>query len=237
MWGRSDCRVSAGPSESNTTGSSSARTLADLTRSACKGDHAAFEAIHARVGPGLRRMLLSRSAGRDELVEELCQRVWTAVWKAMSEGKYDPSRSAITTFAYAVANNAWITHLRRFARDQGYIEGLPATTGSEALSGQSTREASIEELQAEAELVDRVRVCLQEQSAAGLTDLEREIVSAVAAGEGDRALARRLGLSSSTINVRKHAAYAKIRAFLGVSQEEPNDQERGANNTSDRSPL
>lgn len=209
--------------------------LAELTRRACQGDHGAFEQIHHRVGTGLRRMLLTRSGGRDEQVDEVCQQVWTAVWKAIAEGKYDPSRSAITTFTYAVANNAWITHLRRFARDRGYVDGLPGTVSADALAGESTGEASVDELMAEAELVDRVRICLQDHAAAGLTDLERAIVSAIAAGEGDRALARRLGVSSSTVNVRKHAAYAKIRAFLGVSGDDPNDGATGAKSLGERS--
>lgn len=226
-----------GPSEPKTPGSSGSTPLADLTRRACQGDHAAFEQIHHRVGAGLRRMLLARSGGAAgaEQVEEICQQVWVAVWKAMVEGKYDPSRSAITTFAYAVANNAWITHLRRFARDRGYVEGLPGIVGSDALVGESTAEASVEELVAEAELVERVRVCLQDHAAAGLSDLERAIVSAIAAGEGDRSLARRLGLSSSTVNVRKHAAYAKIRAFLGVSGNDPNAGATGAKTLDERS--
>lgn len=211
-------------------------TLAELTRRACAGDHAAFQDIHRRVGPGLNRMLMARSGGREELVEEIAQRVWTAVWKAIAEKTYDPSRSAITTFAYAIAHNAWITHLRRFARDKGYVQGLPSTQGSEVLD-EHVHPAidSIPQILAEAELIDRVRICLHDQAAAGLSDLEREIVSAIAAGEGDRALARRLGLSSSTINVRKHAAYAKIRAFLGVFNGEPNAQPPGANTGSDRS--
>src|ERR1051326_2771938 len=96
-------------------------TLRELTVRAMSGDRGAFEAVHRRVGAGLRKLLLRRTGGREDLVDDLCQRTWASVWKALSEGRYDPERSAITTFVYAVANNAWMTHLRGFARDQGYV--------------------------------------------------------------------------------------------------------------------
>ena len=51
------------------------------------------------------------------------------VWKALREGQYDPERSAITTFVYAVANNAWLSHLRGFAREQGFT-GAPTRAAS-----------------------------------------------------------------------------------------------------------
>jgi DNA-binding NarL/FixJ family response regulator len=33
-------------------------------------------------------------------------------------------------------------------------------------------------------------------------------------GESDRAIAKKLGIAPSNVNVRKHAAYAKVRAYL-----------------------
>jgi RNA polymerase sigma factor (sigma-70 family) len=190
-------------------------TLRDLSARALAGDHEAFEQIHRRVGAGLRRLLLRRSGGREDLVDDLCQKTWGSVWKALSEKKYDPERAAITTFVYAVANNAWMTHLRGFARDQGYVEGAPAMLDSaHAEHAASTSEGLPDEVWAEAETVECVRACLREDGPGGLTDLERAVVRAIAAGESDRGLARRLGVSSSTVNVRKHAGYEKIKAYL-----------------------
>ena len=189
-------------------------TLRDLSALAAQGDHDAFEQLHRRVGAGLRRLLLKRSAGREDLVDDLCQKTWTSVWKALSEGKYDPARAAITTFVYAVGNNAWFTHLRSFARDQGYVNGSPAMLGESHLDSAPHRHIPVADAHGQAETIDAVRACLRDGGPGALTDNERAIVRAIAAGESDRALARRLVLSSSTVNIRKHAGYSKIRAYL-----------------------
>ncbi len=197
-----------------TRGDGDSPTLRDLSALAAGGDHDAFEQLHRRVGAGLRRLLLKRSAGREDLVDELCQKTWTSVWKALSEGKYDPARAAITTFVYAVGNNAWLTHLRSFARDQGYVNGAPAMLGDSHLDSAPHPRGGASDAHAQDETIDAVRAMLREGGPGGLTDNERTIIRAIAAGESDRALARRLDLSSSTVNIRKHAGYAKIRAYL-----------------------
>lgn len=207
-------------------------TLAQLSARALEGDHGAFEQIHRRVGAGVKRLLLRRSGGREDLVEEISQRTWTSVWQAVKAGKYDPSRSAITTFVYAVANNAWLTHLRGFARDRGYIEGAPGilpVEAAERLEGDAGETASAV---AASEELEAMRSCLAEDSPAGLSDLERTIVRAIAAGETDRGLARRLKLSSSTVNVRKHAAYEKIRVYMASRGFGTNEGGPDANNRS-----
>ncbi len=199
-----------------TRGGGDPPTLRDLSARAMAGEHDAFAQIHRRVGAGLRRLLLKRSAGREDLVDELCQKTWTSVWRAFTEGKYDPERSAITTFVYAVGNNAWLTHLRLFARDQGYIAGAPAMLGADHIdSAPRTMSAvSPDDAHALAETIECVRAMLRDGGPGGMTEHERAVVRAIAAGESDRALARRLGLSSSTVNIRKHAGYAKIRGYL-----------------------
>ncbi len=208
----------AQPRPANPPGERDEPTLRDLSALAAAsggGDHGAFEQIHRRVGAGLRRLLLKRSGGREDLVDDLCQKTWASVWKALSEGKYDPERAAITTFVYAVANNAWMTHLRGFARDQGYVDGAPAMLDSaHAEHAADTSGGLPDQVWAEAETVECVRACLREGGPGGLTDLERAVVRAISAGESDRGLARRLGISSSTVNVRKHAGYEKIKAYL-----------------------
>jgi RNA polymerase sigma factor (sigma-70 family) len=205
-------------------------TLRDLSARAGEGDHDAFEQLHRRIGAGLRRLLLRRSNGREDLVDDLCQKTWSSVWKALSEGKYDPERSAITTFVYAVANNAWMSHLRGFARDQGYVAGAPAMLPGEHAEQAACEEGLPDEVWAHAETLECVRACLREGGVGGLTDSEREVVRAVAGGESDRGLARRLGLSSSTVNIRKHAGYAKIREYLrsrGILKDAEGSSEAG----------
>jgi len=190
-------------------------TLVELCVAVSAGDERAFEALHRRVGAGVRRMLLQRSGGREDLVDDLAQKTWQSVFLAMRDGRYDPSRSAITTFVYAVANNAWLSHLRSFSRERGYTGAGPGFVTTAVMpEPEPLPEDRPEYAAAQAELVQAVRDCLGERSPAGLSEQERLVVHAIASGETDRGLARRLGLSSSTVNVRKHAAYAKIRGYL-----------------------
>lgn len=196
-------------------------TLVELSAAAAAGDERAFNALHHRVGAGLRRLLLKRSGGRADLVDDLMQTTWTSVWNALRQGKYDPNRAAITTFVYAVGNNAWLTHLRKFSREQGYAgsgrqsEGAPGSRRS-TTDPETRPDATppVEDAATAAETIDIVRACLREQGVAGLTDQERLIVRSIAAGESDRGLARRLGISCSTVNVRKHSGFEKIRRHL-----------------------
>jgi RNA polymerase sigma factor (sigma-70 family) len=189
-------------------------TLVELTRRAMDGDDDAFAHLHRRVGAGVRRLLMKRSAGREDLVDDLCQRTWQSTFAALRDGKYDPARSAITTFVYAIANNAWLTHLRVYAREHGYSgSGLSVREAMPKIDPRTTTAAPADAA-AQAELLEHVRACLSENSPAGLTEHERYVVRAIAAGESDRGLARRMGVSSSTVNIRKHSGYEKLRAYL-----------------------
>lgn len=197
----------------------SAASLSDLTSAAARGDERAFAALHLRVGTGLRRVLLKRSGGRADLVDDLLQTTWAAVWEALRSGRYDPARGAITTFVYAVGNNAWLTHLRR----SGRAGGAGSIGSSDGIERDAVTVEAIDSAMAEAELIDAVRVCVREEGRAGLSEQERVIVRGMAGGESDRALARRLGLSCSTVNVKKQRALEKIREHLterGLAEEE-----------------
>lgn len=210
--------MSKAPSADAISARLSSASLVDLVNAATGGDESAFAALHHRVGAGLRRVLLRRTGGRAELVEDLLQTTWGAVWKALKEGRYDPSRAAITTFVYAVGNNAFLTHLRKTSRERGLLERGDARRGSEAGTGVP------EDVLAAAEAADLVRLCLRDGSVAGLTEHERLVLREIGAGESDRGLARRLGISCSTVNVRKHAGLAKIRVYLeraGIVETEP----------------
>lgn len=189
-------------------------TLVELSARAGKGDEGAFAALHRRVGAGLRRMLLKRCHGREDVVEDLSQKTWAAVWKSLSESKYDPSRAAITTFVYAVGHNAWLTHLRQLGRAQQLSENMASEAAAATSQPAPARERGASALLAEAEMIESVRACLRDAKTAGMTDLERTIVHAIALGEGDRQLARRMGMSGSTINKHKHSGYTKIRTYL-----------------------
>ncbi len=195
--------------------------LADLSRAAMAGDEAAFASIHGRLDDRLRRFLLRRAPGRDDLAADLAQRTWVAVWEALRQARYDPNRAAISTFVYAVASKMWLQHLRT-SRRAGPAAGL--SDDDEGLIADAAGPADAMDL---AEVLDAVRACLRaDASADGLSQEESVIVCAAASGESDRALAKRLGLAPSTINARKRAAYDKVRRYLARRGHRPESSER-----------
>lgn len=170
------------------------------------GDAAAFEREHHRLAAWVRRSFHQRTGGRTDAVEELGQRTWLAVWEAVSTGRYDPSRAAMTTFVYAVATNIW----RQWAKQQRRAGAIVA----EGPEGEDDRAGEAGDVLADAELIDAVRACVHGRVDAGLDSAEREVLRLVAAGETDRALAERLGVAASTAHARKKAAMEKLRGYL-----------------------
>lgn len=181
-----------------------ARPGTDLTAlglRAARGDRAAFDGVHARLAPGIRRVLEERGADR-ATADDLSQRVWAGVWSACAAGTYDPARAAISTFAYAVANNVWLQHLRERGRDG---------RGAPVLSAEGDSHAT--EAGQLAENIERVRRVMRGEIG-GLTDRERWVLRLVSEGSTDRDLALKLGVSPSTAHEAKQSAYARLRAVL-----------------------
>jgi RNA polymerase sigma factor (sigma-70 family) len=188
-----------------------AESLDALTRDAIGGNQGAFDQIHARLGSSLRRLFLQRSGGREDLADDLSQRTWTAVWKAIREGKYHREKSAISTFIYAVGFKMWLQHLRQSGRTS------EASVDAEVLDGMGSSSGPEPEVASDlADALQCLRDCLRGGGAGSLNEDERHIVTLAASGVPDRELARRLGIAPSTLNVRKQAAFAKIRRFLAV---------------------
>lgn len=186
-------------------------SLARLTARAAGGDQAAFDAIHQRLTPGLRRLFLQRSGARDDVADDLLQGTWLAVWKALREGKYDANKSAFTTFLYAVGFKMWLQHLRRVGRSQEASIESEAVDAFGAMSGPAPESASNL-----ADMLSVLRACLRGEGDGALDEQERAIVTAAASGVPDRELAKRLGVAPSTLNVRKQAALGKVRRYLAI---------------------
>lgn len=185
-------------------------SLADLCRAAREGDSRAFAELHRRLSGGLRRFFQSRGCDRLDVLDELVQRTWIGVWDSIREGRYDPSRSAITTFAFAVASNIWLQQLR------------PRQGASQLPEEESVRELSLlgihdpAALMRSCELLDAVRSCVRARNTPyELDDVERRIVEALSRGEPERSVAIELDLAPSTINARKRSALQKLRMCLG----------------------
>jgi RNA polymerase sigma factor (sigma-70 family) len=174
-----------------------------------QGDEHSFAALQKRFAGGILKFFMQRTSGRADLAEELAHGTWVSVWKALSSGRYDPSRARISTFIYAVATKA---HLQ-FLRDRRRAEGRQASLIEHGLTDREFPDAAGET--GLAELIEAVRRCLaQEGPGSILTPEERDLVTAAVRGETDRAAAKRLGIASSTVNTRRRSAYDKIRRYL-----------------------
>jgi RNA polymerase sigma factor (sigma-70 family) len=153
---------------------------------------------------------MKRTRDDAELAEEIAQRTWVAVWEALRDGRYDPRRAALTTFLYGVGYKQYLQEARRAHSGPRLVNELDAQ--AEEMFSRNDDPAEFVRM---CELLDAVRDCLR--GAAGVAQLdaeERQILAGVAAGESERQLAARLGVSPSTINVRKQLALQKLQDYL-----------------------
>ena len=195
-------------------------SLRRLSAAAQQGDERAYHAIHARLDAGLRRFLMKRTHEDAELAEELAQRSWVALWEALRDGRYDPQRSALTTFLYGVGYKQYLQHARRTRGTLRVITDLDAQ--AEEMFAQNDDPA---EFVRACELLDAVRDCVNGSGGADLSAADREILAGVAAGESERQLAVRLGLAPSTVNARKQLALQKLQDYLERTGHAPESPE------------
>lgn len=182
-------------------------SMADLAAAAANGDRGSFDAIYKRLSGGMFRLFMQRTNQRKEVAEDLSQRTWLGVWDALRQGRYDPRKSAITTFVYAVGYKIWLQHLRTASRPEFSADHVDMGGGVEVGNPQFESNAS--------ELLEAVRTCLKaDVESPILTEEERGIVRASAGGASDREIAKQLNIAASTLNARKQAAFEKIRRVL-----------------------
>ena len=184
-------------------------TLESLARQAAAGDRDAFDQIHTRLVGGVRQLFLKRLGRRQDLAEDLVQRSFLAAWQAISTGRYDPTRSAPSTFIYAISLKIWLQHLRAHGRRSRH-EGADEQTLADATGEPDATQAPVM-----GELLQTVRDALAGDQA-DLTPQERDILRLVGEGYSDRDLAKRLGMAPSTANAKKNAAFDKLRRILGA---------------------
>jgi RNA polymerase sigma-70 factor (ECF subfamily) len=199
-----------------------AAQLRELAAACALGDRAAFDRLHARFSRGLLAFFTKRGASHAADAEELAQRAWMGVWSALSAGRYDPERAAISTFIYAVASKTWLQHLRQqggFGSDNAGLDESMEELAADA-------EGTIDEVAA-AEQLEAVRKFLRERgNDEALSDDEHQIIVAAAGGASDRELAARFSLAPSTVNAKKQAGWGKVRRFLARLGHRPEQAER-----------
>jgi DNA-directed RNA polymerase specialized sigma24 family protein len=164
----------------------------------------AFAQAHGALAAWLRRRLTDLTANPDT-AEDLCQRTWQAVWEAVSQGRYDARRAAMSTYVYAVSQNVY----RRWARTQA-----TAASHAPAIAANAPAPADAEsDPLADAEIVDELRRTLRD-GAPGLNLEHLGTLHLIAKGVTDRELARELSVAPSTAHTRKRDALEALRAHL-----------------------
>ncbi|MBX3385429.1 MAG: sigma-70 family RNA polymerase sigma factor [Phycisphaeraceae bacterium] len=167
------------------------------------------------------RHFTRKLSGQPAVAEELAQQTWIAFWQALTQGKYDPSKSRPSTFLYAVSGNIWLRHLRAIGRTrpEQRLNDREHGSGAGVIAGSQSDDPA--DAASEASAIELVRRALQgHEPSSGLSDDERLILKAIAAGRTDRELAAELGVAPSTAHARKKVATEKLRVFLesrGVS--------------------
>lgn len=199
--------------------------LAELSRAAAAGDHGALAQLHARFSPGLLRLFLKRTRGRDDLADDLAQRCWTLAWESIRRGKYDPDRASMSTFVYAVANNVWLQHLRKTGRSLEISTPAPLGEGDGGARGpgrglgESDFDGAFASDLGEAELLQAVR-----DAVGGLSD------HSAAHAEGSKGRSEDAGFGGGAVR----AATGGAAGGAGLSEEERSIVRMTAAGMSDR---
>ncbi|MBL8990737.1 MAG: hypothetical protein JNJ48_04055 [Phycisphaerae bacterium] len=167
---------------------------------------AVFDDAHGRFGPWVRRRFEQR-CGRSDIADDLSQRTWAAVWRALDAGVYDPRRAAMSTFVHAVSQNVW----RQWAKSAGAAAGRIVAGEPPETPGTGDNPAA---LVAEAELIEAVRSSMDGRAGAAIGPEDAQTLRLLAAGATDRELAAKLGVAPSTANARKRTALDRLRAYL-----------------------
>lgn len=200
------------PSRDDQPPASAARRdeLRALTARCVRGDEAAFADLASRLRPALVRLFTEKMSAKPDLAEDLAQRTLVGLWQALTNGRYDESRSAVTTFAYAVAHKVWLQHIRAAGRADAALGRFTRLVAV----GQQRELPDAAEPAEHAALLETLRSALTGSAETDLTDEERWLVRNWASGQSDRDLAKVMGIAPSNVNVRKQRAYAKLRAYL-----------------------
>lgn len=198
------------------SGGADARAIRDLGRALAADPpggpaaRAAFEALHARLGPGVTRFFLKRLGRDHDTADDLAQRAWAGFWDAARRARFDPERSSPSTFLYAIALKTWLSHCRAAGRAPDEQDLLAAGVAREPA------DAPVPDAAAHAELLEAIRRVLAGGDDSGLTADEILVLRAIAQGVTDRSLAGQLGVSASTAHARKRSAFQKLRRRLGA---------------------
>ncbi len=172
-----------------------------------RGDERAIVDVELRYGLLVRQRLRSRFGARlnDEDLDDVLAAAQYRLWRYRSQ--YEPSRGPIGHWYYLIARSAAIDFIRR--TPQSFLLSPEQWDRVTALSPGPTPSPS----PGQAKVIGRVQAALLK-----LSDLDRRIVTAFAAAEGERAWSTRLtgelAIPPSTLRSRKRRAMLRLRQIL-----------------------
>src|SRR5215467_9968292 len=170
-----------------------------LVRRVARGDQRAFDELYRRTAPWLA-VRLRRRCGDDELVAEVMQETYLAVWRAASAFAGASVGGSAVGWLWTIAARRLIDALRRQARDAR--APLPALLPSPV--------SAAEDEVVDAELGDAMSTALR-----GLAPELREVLQAmVLDGLTVRETAVLLGLPEGTVKTRARRARIALREAL-----------------------
>ena len=171
----------------------------DLVRRVARGDRAAFDELYRRTSPWLAVRLRRRCAD-DELVAEVIQETYLAVWRAASSFAGASVGGSAVGWVWTIAARRLVDALRRRAR-----EGRPPLAGLAARNAPAAEDEALE-----AVLGDELDSALRLLS----PDLRAVLQAMVLDGLTVRETAVLLGVPEGTVKTRARRARIALRRAL-----------------------
>lgn len=173
-----------------------------LARVGVGRDRDAFAELFRQFAPRLKGHLQGRGLAA-AIADELVQEAMLSVWRHAAQ--FDAARGSATTWMFAIARNALVSHLRRERRPEAE-RGDPCAAGDETTQGAAPDEAY---LQRERERV--VAAALARLPA----DQQRTLHGAYYADRSLAEVAADQAVPLGTVKTRVRLALQKLRATLG----------------------
>lgn len=179
-------------------------SLDDAMDRYAQGEEAAFPALYTGLQLKLRPFLI-RLTGAPSVADDLLQETFMRIHRA--RGSFEPG-AAVVPWAYAIARNAWLDHMRSVkARGGATADVVPDSSPPEPVAGP---EADAEQL-----VIARETASIVEAVLARLPAAQREAFvllryEGLSVGEA----AEILGSTASAVKLRAFRAYQALRESL-----------------------
>jgi RNA polymerase sigma-70 factor (ECF subfamily) len=182
-----------------------------------EGQAQAFDVLHRGLEPRLWPFLL-RMTGRPAIAEDLLQETFIRIHRA--RGAFERG-AAVVPWAYAIARNVWLDHVRRTRRRDGHGRERAEANDAPALEPATGPEADSEKAVIAQEMAAKVERVLAELPLA-----QREaFVLLRYEGRSVREAADILGSTPSAVKLRAFRAYETLRGALGIGRADREDDD------------